>query len=160
MSAAGLFELGFKALYPLVPLTRDGADVDVVRRAAATIERRAELGVSERADHLTVLRFLAEAEDVPVKVLQSFLSKEQMMQSSLYREIFQDGKAEGKAEGKADSLIRLLAARLGRVSPEVRQAIQAQAQTAPDILSVWFDEAALASDAEAAQRLIRKITAA
>ena len=78
------------------------------------------------------------------------------MQSSLYREIFQDGKAEGKA----DSLIRLLAARLGRVSPEVRQAIQAQAQAAPDILSVWFDEAALTSDAEAAQRLIRKITAA
>lgn len=130
-----------------------------MRRAVAAIEARSDLGPAQRADHLAVLCFLAEAEDMPTKVLESLVTKEKMMESSLYRSILDEGRAEGKAEGKAESLIRLLVARVGHVSPELRQIILTQARTSPEALSVWFDEAALAPDAEAAQRLIRKIGA-
>lgn len=86
-----------------------------------------------------------------------------MIESSLYQEIFQEAEAKGEAKGEAKAavklLCRLLIARLGRIAPEVRQAIQTQAQTDPEVLSVWFSEAALADNVEAAQRLIRKITA-
>jgi len=54
---------------------------------------------------------------VVVAVLQSFLTREKLMESRLYREIFQEGEAKGKAEGEAKSeaksLIRLLTLRLG-----------------------------------------------
>jgi hypothetical protein len=66
---------------------------------------------------------------------------------------------QGRAEGEAKLLIRLLTVRLGRVAPEVRQAILAQAQTDPELISVWFDEVAAAETSEAAQRVVRKITA-
>jgi hypothetical protein len=163
MLAKELLAQGAAALYPLVPLTQDGADAEFVQQAAAAIEQRVDLRSGQRADHLAVLRFLAEAEKVPVAVLQLFLTREKMMESTLYREIFQEGEAKGKAEGKAEGeaklLIRLLAARLGRVAPDVQQSILAQAQSDPELLSLWFDEVAVADTVEAAQRVIRKITA-
>jgi hypothetical protein len=72
---------------------------------------------------------------------------------SLYQSIY----GEGVAEGEAKALLQLLIARLGKVPPEARQIIFAQAQASPDTVSVWFTEAALALDAEAAGRLLRKI---
>jgi hypothetical protein len=174
MAAAELLAKGLPTLYPLVPLTQDGTEEPALRQAAAAIEARTDLREAQRADHLAVLRFLAEAEEVSVAVLQSFLTREKLMESSLYREIFQEGeakgkaegeakgKAEGKAEGEAALLIRLLLMRLGRVAPEVRQAILARAQTDPEVIRMWFDEvAATATDTvEAAQRVVRKTTAA
>ena len=159
MGAVDLLERGPKAFYPLVPLTRDGADLAHVRRAAEAITSRSELSPSKRADHLTVLRFLAEAEDMPKMMLESLLTKEKLMESSLYRSILDEGVAKGRADDRAELLIRLLTVRLGHVSQDVRQIIQAQALTSPDTVLVWFDEAALATDPEAAQRLVRKISA-
>ena len=159
MAAKELLAQDAAALYPLVPLTHDGASEEAVRAAAAAIEKRVDLRSGQRADHLAVLRFLAEAEKVPIAVLQLFLTREKMMESTLYREIFEEGEAKGKAEGEAKLLIRLLLARLGRVAPDVRQAILAQAQADPELLSVWFDEVAVADTVEAAQRVLHKITA-
>lgn len=124
MAAEELLTQRFAALYPLVPLTGDGAAVAAVQKAATL-----------------------------------FLTREKMMESRLYREIFQEGEAKGEAKGKAELLIRLLLKRTGAVAPEVRQAIHTQAQADPDVFSGWFDEAALADNLEAAQRVIRKITA-
>ena len=81
------------------------------------------------------------------------------MESSFYRSILDEGEAKGEAKGLARSLVRLLVLRLGHISPEVQQIILKQAQTNPETLSIWFDEAALATDAEAAMRLVRKISA-
>ncbi len=154
MATAELLETAPKSLYPLVPLTRDGANIESVRQAMAAIEGRPDLSPAQRADHLTVLRFLAEAEHVPAKVLEFYLTKEKMMESSLYQSIYSDGEAAGRADG----LIRLLVVRLGQVPLEVRQAILTRAKESPELISGWSDEVMLAPDAETALGLVRKIT--
>ncbi len=47
-----------------------------------------------------------------------------------------------------------------RVNPQARQLIQKQAQEDPEVLSMWLEEAILATEAEAASRLECKIRAA
>jgi predicted transposase YdaD len=69
-----------------------------VQAVRDTIEGRAELSASRRADHLTVLWFIAEAEDVAVELLRVYIQKERLMQSELYRSIFAEGKQEGRQE--------------------------------------------------------------
>lgn len=64
-----------------------------------------------------------------------------------------------EARGRATDLIRILVARLGRVSTEVREIILAQVKSAPETLDTWFGEAIQATDANAAQALLRKISA-
>lgn len=110
----------------------------------------------QRADHLVVLRFLAQAEKLPEKVLDSYLSEDKLMESDLYSSIL----SKGKAQGEAEILIRILMARLGRLAPEVKAAIYAQAKADPEALSVWVEDAIRAMDADAARRLVSKITAA
>jgi len=71
MGADELLSRGPPALWPLAPLTRDGAGEGVIARARDVIEARAAWSSAERADHLAVLWFVAEAENVPAKVIQS-----------------------------------------------------------------------------------------
>jgi predicted transposase YdaD len=66
------------------------------------IEGQAELSASRRADHLTVLWFIAEAEDVAVELLRVYIQREKLMQSELYRSIFAEGKQEGRQEGRQE----------------------------------------------------------
>src|SRR5215217_3964484 len=75
-------------LWPLVALTSDGASEEGVRRAYEAIEGRTELSPAERADHLAVLWFVAEASLVPVQAMKMYITEEKLMESSLYKEIF------------------------------------------------------------------------
>ncbi len=75
------------ALWSLVALTRDGAEEAALARTRDAIDARAALTSRERADHLAVLWFVAEAEGVPGKLMRAVLSKERLMESELYREI-------------------------------------------------------------------------
>jgi hypothetical protein len=85
-----------------VALARDGAAVEAVEEARDRIEAHGRWSAGLRADHLTVLRFVAEAEGLPREIMRAVLTKEKLMASGLYEEIFGDGVAEGEAKGKAE----------------------------------------------------------
>lgn len=95
---------GPPGLWPLAPLTQDGASGKAVREVRDAIEARANLGEAERADHLAVLLFVAEAEHVAVKLLRAYLDEVRLMDSELYKSIFAKGKQEGKQEGRQEGL--------------------------------------------------------
>ena len=169
-TSSELLQHGPPALWPLLPLTRDGKTEEAVRRARDAIEERS-LNRAQRADHLAVLWFVAEAEDFPVRLLQELLTEDKLMESQLYQSIFAKGEARGEALGeargeargaargeanaKADTINQVLIARLGYVDAAIRQKVRSQ--TDAEILSEWHHEAILSTDAEAARRLIEKI---
>jgi len=146
-------------LWPLVALTRDGATEENVRRACDAIEARTDLSPAQRADHLAVLWFVAEAEHVAVQAMKVYITREKLMESVLYKEIFEEGEARGEARGaartRADTLIRILSLRLGTLDPAVEARIRAL--SSPEALQAWFDEALVVVDAEAARQLVEKI---
>lgn len=82
------------------------------------------------------------------------------MQSSLYRSIFAEGAAAGELRGEAKALIRLLSYRLGKLDPSVREIVYRKAEAEPELLTMWFTEALAAPDADAALRVVHKISAA
>jgi hypothetical protein len=114
---------------------------------------------TERADHLAVLWFVAEAEGLPAKVMRAYFTEERLMESELYKSIFSKGEAKGRTEGEAKTLaemvIRVLMLRLGTMDPGVRDRIRAMSDL--ETLKLWCDEALLAADADAARRLAEKI---
>ena len=65
-----LLEEAPPALWPLVALTRDGAADEAVHAARDAIVARTNLSASQKADHVAVLWFVAEAEDVAVRALK------------------------------------------------------------------------------------------
>jgi predicted transposase YdaD len=161
---------GPASLWSLLPLTRDGRSEEALRGAYEAIASR-KLPLRLEADQLAVLWFVAEAEEVPVQLLKEFLTREKLMQSSLYQEIFSEGAAEGEVRGRAegeargeargqriqqaDAIHRVLTARLGYVDLGVRQRVRAETDT--DTLSEWYQEALLCTDADGARRLAEKI---
>jgi len=142
------------ALWPLVALTRDGANEEGVRKARDAIEARTELTAATRADHLAVLWFVAEAEGVATRIMNVYLSEERLMESELYKSIF----AKGEARAHASTLVRMLTHRLGAVDPDLRQRIQTFGDAAT--LEVWTDEVVLAPDEAAVRRVLEKISRA
>jgi hypothetical protein len=152
-------------LWPLVALTRDGATESGVKAARDAIVARKDLRKSERADHLAVLRFVGEKENVAIAVLMAYISKEDLMASTLYKTIFKEGKVAGLAEGKAkgeakayaDLLVFHLARRLGVLDPAVRERIR----KVPDIgiLKAWYNEV-VDADADKVRRLVDRIRSA
>jgi predicted transposase YdaD len=84
---------------PVPSVLQDGATGEAVQAARDAIEGRGELSAVRRADHLAVLWFIAEAENVAVDLLQAYIQKEKLMQSELYRSIFAEGKQEGERKG-------------------------------------------------------------
>jgi hypothetical protein len=159
LRAEELLSRGPPALWPLVPLTGDGDRLEAVRRARDAIEARPGIAAAVRADHLAVLLFMGVAEGLPQDLLRAYLPREKMMESSLYREIFDEGKAEGelkgKAEGKADTLARILLRRFHLVDDLLTQRIHAE--TRLDVLDLWLDEAVLTADEEGIQHLVERI---
>ena len=133
------------ALWALVALARDGAAVEAVEEARDRIEAHGTRSPGHRADHLTVLRFVAEAEGLPREIMRAVLTREKLMASGLYEEIFGDGKAEGKAEGKAQDVLAVLEARGIPVSAAVRKRVLGCADVAQ--LDVWVRRAAVAPTA-------------
>lgn len=154
-----LLARGPPALWPLVALTRDGAGEAMIQKALVAIEGRAILSSVERADHLAVLWFVAEAEDVPVRVLRAYISEERLMESTLYQSAFAKGEARGEARGKAEvyvaTILRILAHRTGTLDPTIAERLRTVSNL--ETLSAWQEEALLAIDAEDARRLAEKI---
>jgi len=159
LSAAELLSRAPPGLWPLVALTADGASEEGVRRAYEAIEARSDLSPAERADHLAVLWFVAEAEQVPVRAMRVYITEEKLMESSLYKEIFEKGEAKGEARGRVMTLtgmlVRILTHRLGMLEPALRERIRTCSDV--DTLEAWCNEAVLIADAEAARRLAEKI---
>ncbi len=151
MSASELLSKAPSALWPLVPLTRDGADASALRSARDAIEGRERLSSVARADHLAVLWLLADAEQVPLEVLQDILSKERLMESALFQEAFERGAVRTRAE----TVIRVLTNRLGAIDRALRDVIRAQADQ--EILDAWYTEALLVTTPDEARRLAEKI---
>ncbi len=167
LAAEELLSTAPAALWPLVALTRDGATEEGVRRAYKAIKARIELAPAMRADHVAVLWFVAEAEGVAAQAMKVYISEESLMESALYKSIFEKGeakgesrgratgRAEGRAEASASYLIRFLVHRLGVVDPALRQRIRSCADA--DLLEAWSEEALLAPDEAALCLVMEKI---
>jgi predicted transposase YdaD len=126
-----------------------------------------------------VLWFVAEAEGVPVQAMMVYLSEEKLMESVLYKSIFEKGEARGRAEGRVEGrvegraegrvegrtegrlevlssmLVRTLTHRLGALDPATRERIRAV--TDADTLQAWCDEVTIDADVETARRLVATI---
>jgi hypothetical protein len=147
------------ALWPLVALTRDGASEEAVLAAMKAIEARTDLTAPDHADHLAVLGFVGEAEDVPIRAMKEYLTQEKLMASTLYQEIFEKGEAKGLARGEvkhcAKMLVQHLTRRVGQLDPAVTARIRSVQDL--DALDAWLNEALSTTDDENARRLIEKI---
>jgi hypothetical protein len=143
------------ALWPLVALTRDGASEEAVHAARDAIEARTELTPAEQADHLAVLWFVAEAEDLPTRAMKEYITQEKLMASTLYQSILEKGRSLGDAARCADTIIRILIRRLGTIDPALATRIRAVSNV--DTLDAWLNEALDTPDAEGARRLVDKI---
>lgn len=134
-----------------------------MKKARDAIESRTNLRAGERADHLAVLWFVAEAEGVPAQVMKAHILEERLMASTLYQSIFEkgeargriEGKAEGKAEAYAETIFELLTRWMGTVDSAIRERIRELSDT--DILKTWYQDALHLTDAEEARRLAEKI---
>lgn len=91
-----------RALWPLVALTADGACEEGVRAAHDAIVARDDLSASRKADHLAVLWFVAEREDVAVTIMQTYIREEELMQSALYQQIVARGELNAERRMMAD----------------------------------------------------------
>ncbi len=150
-----LLTQGPPVLWPLVPLAREGASDEAVRKASEAIEGRSEMSAAVRADHLAVLWFVAEAEDVPVRLMRAYIEEQKLMASTLYQSILEKGEARGQAKVCAETIIRLLAHWMGAVEPDLRERIRTRADL--DTLTSWYDDALFLRNAEDAERLAEKI---
>ena len=146
-----LLARGPPALWPLVALTRDGTGEAMIHKALDAIEARDFRTSAERADHLAVLWFVAEAEDVPVRVLRAYISEERLMESTLYQSAF----AKGEARMCIETILGILAHRTGTVDPTVTERLRAVSSL--ETLKAWHEQALLAIDADGARRLAEKI---
>ena len=63
----------------------DGASETAVHSARDAIEARADPSAAVRADHLAVLGFVAEADQLLVAVMRAYIPEEQLMESTLYQ---------------------------------------------------------------------------
>ena len=132
-----------------------GATETGVEQARDAIEGRTDRSSAERADHLAVLWFVAEAEDVPVRVMRAHISEDRLMESWLYTDIFKKGELRGELRGKAETIVGILANRMGTVDPAVRERVRSVSD--PAVLSTWYQEALLVLDADGAHRLANEI---
>ncbi|MFT3766823.1 MAG: hypothetical protein QM820_15100 [Minicystis sp.] len=146
---------GPPTLWPLVALTRDGATEAAVEQASRAIEARSGLSGAERADHLAVLWFVAEAEDLPVRVMKDYISEERLMESALWRSAVEKGEARAEVRLKADTISRILTHRLGALDAVVNERIRSRSDL--PTLTAWYEEALLVVDADGARRLADKI---
>jgi hypothetical protein len=77
------------------------------------------------------------------------------MESTLWRTAVEEGEARGERRTKADTIIRILAYRIGAVAPTLRERIRGIADI--ETLTIWYTEALFVVDAEGARRLADKI---
>jgi hypothetical protein len=80
-----------------------------------------------------------------------YIAEERLMESTLY----QSAVRRGEAKSSAETIIRILSHRMGALDPALRDQLRGVSDL--DTLTPWYEEALLAVDAEAAQRLAEKI---
>jgi hypothetical protein len=88
-------------------------------------------------------------------VPERWIQKERLMASTLYQSIIKEGEERGEARNKAETVIRVLAHRLGALDPAIRKRIREVSDV--ETLSSWYEEALFLVDAEGARRLAEKI---
>jgi hypothetical protein len=145
---------GPAGLWPLAPLFEGGASEGAIQKTAAAI---GGLGLppSTEADYLAVLYFIAEREGLPLQMLARYIPRRKMMESQLYKEIFQEGEDRGKAEGKAESLLRFFLRRFDYINEALSRRVLLETRT--ELLDLWFDEAVMLPDASKLPALIERI---
>src|SRR5438309_1047160 len=82
------FDQALKYLTQREPAAFNGTDEEALHQARDAIEGRPDLSPAQKADHLAVLWFVAEAEEVPVRAMKAYITEKQLMASALYQEIF------------------------------------------------------------------------
>ena len=127
----------------------------MIQKARDAIDGRANLGSVQRADHLAVLWFVAEAEHLPVQVMRAYISEEELMESTLYQSAFAKGEAKAEARLYVETIVVMLGRWLGTLDPALAERIGAV--TDRPTLRAWQQEALYLSDAEGARRLVDKI---
>jgi len=93
---------GAPGALPLVAVAKDG-DLGAMRKAATRI--RAEVPEEQRADLLSTLYVLGERRYTRDALLR-VLGREEMMQSSLFREMAQEMAEKSRAEGRTEGLLK------------------------------------------------------
>ncbi|HRI67083.1 MAG TPA: hypothetical protein PK156_22715 [Polyangium sp.] len=180
-----LLAQGPPTLWPLVPIAKDGATGTAVKAARDAITAHGDQNSSRHADHLAILWFVAEAEDVPTKIIRSYIEEAQLMESTLYKSIFAKGREQGWSQGRSEgrsqglsegrsqglsegrsqgrtqadarTIHKLLVRWLGSVDLSVRDQIASFPDH--DLVTAWLDEALEANDANSARKLLDKILA-
>jgi predicted transposase YdaD len=134
VEAETVFEQSLDTLLPFVPILKNGGNQQTVRRALVQLQQNEELVELE-----SLLGFFASF------VLDTELVGQIMRwdmtvlrESPWYQEIRQEGRQEGEQSGalkEGQSLIlRLLARRIGEVSPERQSQVQALSLTQLEVL--------------------------
>ncbi len=146
-----LFREAPPSLWPLLPLTRDGAAPEPMKQVTAAILARQDISSPVQADHLAVLRFVAEAEGLPIQLLLELIPRNKMIESQFYQSILQ----EGEAIRQAKALLRLLLRRFDYVDESLSARVLAE--TRMPLLESWFDDAAILADEDALRSLVTRI---
>ncbi len=144
-------------------LTRDGAALEPVQKVTAAILERQDISSAVLADHLTVLRFIAEAEGLPIQFLLELIPRDKMIESPLYQSILQEGRADGETKGEAKgeakrqakALLRVLLRRFDYTDESLSTRVMAE--TRMPLLEAWFDDALILADEEALRSLVATI---
>jgi hypothetical protein len=156
---AALDRASSQCVYQRVNLRGLGASKAAVVRVRDAIEGRVELSEAERADHPAVLWFVAGAEGLPVQVVRSWISEGRLMESELYRSIFEEFEAKGRVTGDAarmaETIVRILMRRMGELDLAIREKIRGLSDI--DTLTLWYEEALDVVDAEGARKLAETI---
>ena len=114
------------ALLPLAVLARTDSPTTLLQQVAAQVdmieEPQQQRNISACAEVLAGLKFEKD-------LIRQFLREELMRESVIYQEILQVGRQQGRQEGRqeegANLVLRLLARRLGQLTPELNSQIQA-----------------------------------
>jgi predicted transposase YdaD len=108
-------------LLPLAVLTKTPNQAQTLRQVAtkvdAILDKRVQSNVAASAGILAGLQLDKE-------FINQVLRREIMQQSVIYQEWKEEGRQEGKLEGEQSLILRLLARRIGDVTPNLQSQIQ------------------------------------
>ena len=97
--------------------------------------------------------------ELPEQLLREYIGKNMLTESSFYREIFEEGETKGEARGearaKAQGLIRVFVGRFNHLDDALTRRIRAE--TRPEVLDAWFNDALILADEPAMFRLAERI---
>jgi predicted transposase/invertase (TIGR01784 family) len=117
-------------LLPLAVLTQTPDAAQTLRQVAARVEAIPELRVQSNVAASTgILGGLLLKRDFINQVLRRDIMQQSVIYQEWREEFLQEGRQEGRQEGERSLVLRLLARRIGEVTPEMRSQIQALSLT-------------------------------